>query len=56
MKTPGAIHKFRRDILMEKMIVRGGNRLVGTVRAEGAKNAVLPIVAATILASKGKRR
>ncbi len=54
MKTPGAIHKFRRDILMEKMIVRGGNRLVGTVRAEGAKNAVLPIVAATILASKGK--
>ena len=39
---------------MEKMIVRGGNRLVGTVRAEGAKNAVLPIVAATILASKGK--
>lgn len=54
MKTPGAIHKFRRDILMEKMIVRGGNRLVGTVRAEGAKNAVLPIVAATILATKGK--
>lgn len=39
---------------MEKMIVRGGNRLVGTVKAEGAKNAVLPIVAATILASKGK--
>ncbi|WP_373765523.1 UDP-N-acetylglucosamine 1-carboxyvinyltransferase [Jeotgalibaca porci] len=39
---------------MEKMIVRGGNRLVGTVRAEGAKNAVLPIVAATILPSKGK--
>lgn len=38
---------------MEKMIVRGGNRLVGTVKAEGAKNAVLPIVAATILASKG---
>lgn len=39
---------------MEKMIVRGGNRLVGTVKAEGAKNAVLPIVAATILASKGQ--
>lgn len=39
---------------MEKMIVRGGNRLVGTVKAEGAKNAVLPIVAATILASKGR--
>lgn len=39
---------------MEKMIVRGGNRLVGTVKVDGAKNAVLPIVAATILASKGK--
>ena len=39
---------------MEKMIVRGGNRLVGTVKPGGAKNAVLPIVAATILASKGK--
>lgn len=38
---------------MEKMIVRGGNRLQGTVRAEGAKNAVLPIIAATILASDG---
>lgn len=36
------------------MIVRGGNRLVGTVKVDGAKNAVLPIVAATILASKGK--
>ena len=48
-------HRYiRRDFLMEKMIVRGGNRLVGTVKPGGAKNAVLPIVAATILASKGK--
>lgn len=39
---------------MDKMIVKGGNRLVGTVKAEGAKNAVLPIVAATILATEGK--
>lgn len=39
---------------MEKIIVRGGNRLNGTVRAEGAKNAVLPVLAATLLASKGK--
>ena len=39
---------------MEKIIVRGGNRLNGTVKVEGAKNAVLPVIAATLLASKGK--
>lgn len=38
------------------MIVRGGKRLEGTVKVEGAKNAVLPILAATILASKGKSK
>ena len=36
------------------MIIRGGNSLNGTVTIEGAKNAVLPIQAATILASEGK--
>ena len=39
---------------MEKIIVRGGNRLNGTVKVEGAKNAVLPVIAATLLASEGK--
>ncbi|KOO37262.1 UDP-N-acetylglucosamine 1-carboxyvinyltransferase [Priestia koreensis] len=39
---------------MEKIIVRGGKRLNGTVKVEGAKNAVLPIIAATLLASDGK--
>ena len=39
---------------MEKIIVRGGNRLEGTVKVEGAKNAVLPILAATLLASEGQ--
>ncbi|KYZ67515.1 UDP-N-acetylglucosamine 1-carboxyvinyltransferase [Bacillus sp. GZT] len=39
---------------MEKIIVRGGKRLSGTVRVEGAKNAVLPIIAAALLASDGK--
>ncbi|MDO4177688.1 MAG: UDP-N-acetylglucosamine 1-carboxyvinyltransferase [Phascolarctobacterium sp.] len=34
---------------MEKLIVKGGNRLVGTVKTSGAKNAVLPIIAAAIL-------
>ncbi|SEN50803.1 UDP-N-acetylglucosamine 1-carboxyvinyltransferase [Mesobacillus persicus] len=39
---------------MEKIIVRGGKRLSGTVRVEGAKNAVLPVIAASLLASDGK--
>ena len=40
---------------MEKIVVQGGdNRLVGSVTIEGAKNAVLPILAATVLASEGK--
>ncbi|CAN7170284.1 UDP-N-acetylglucosamine 1-carboxyvinyltransferase [Rossellomorea sp. LjRoot5] len=38
---------------MEKIIVRGGQRLSGTVQVEGAKNAVLPVIAATLLASEG---
>jgi len=39
---------------LEKIIVRGGKRLNGTVRVEGAKNAVLPIIAAALLESDGK--
>lgn len=38
---------------MEEMIVQGGNRLTGKVKIEGAKNAVLPILAASLLAEKG---
>lgn len=38
---------------MDKMIVRGGKALVGNVKVSGAKNAVLPIIAASILAEKG---
>lgn len=39
---------------MEKIIIHGGNnRLVGTVKIEGAKNTVLPLLAATVLASEG---
>nr|MBP9489040.1 UDP-N-acetylglucosamine 1-carboxyvinyltransferase [Phascolarctobacterium sp.] len=34
---------------MEKLIIRGGKRLMGTVKTSGAKNAVLPIIAASIL-------
>lgn len=39
---------------MEKIIVHGGRKLNGTVRVEGAKNAVLPVLAASIIASEGK--
>ncbi|MGT2910799.1 UDP-N-acetylglucosamine 1-carboxyvinyltransferase [Streptococcus cameli] len=40
---------------MEKIVVQGGNnRLTGEVTIEGAKNAVLPLLAATILASEGQ--
>lgn len=37
---------------MEKIIVHGGNRLQGSVHIEGAKNAVLSILAASILAER----
>lgn len=46
--------KLRRIENMDKIIVKGGRKLEGTVRVEGAKNAVLPIIAASILASEGK--
>jgi len=39
---------------LEKIIVRGGRRLNGTVKVEGAKNAVLPVIAASLLASEEK--
>lgn len=38
---------------MEKIIVKGGKVLNGTVKVEGAKNAVLPVLAASLLPSKG---
>lgn len=38
---------------MQEIIVQGGERLQGTVKVEGAKNAVLPILAASILAETG---
>ncbi len=33
--------------------MHGGKQLTGSVKVEGAKNAVLPVIAATLLASKG---
>ncbi|CEA03328.1 UDP-N-acetylglucosamine 1-carboxyvinyltransferase 1 [Jeotgalicoccus saudimassiliensis] len=39
---------------MEKIIVKGGRKLSGSVEIEGAKNAVLPILAASLLAGEGQ--
>ena len=35
---------------MSQLLVRGGSRLTGEVTIQGAKNSVLPILAATLLA------
>ncbi|WP_026859247.1 UDP-N-acetylglucosamine 1-carboxyvinyltransferase [Jeotgalicoccus psychrophilus] len=39
---------------MDKIIVKGGQKLSGSVEIEGAKNAVLPILAASLLAGEGR--
>lgn len=36
--------------MVERLVIRGGRRLEGTVSISGAKNAALPILAATLLA------
>ncbi len=38
---------------MDKIIIKGGHALKGSVKVEGAKNAVLPVLAAALLASDG---
>ena len=37
---------------MQKLIVKGRNRISGTVKISGSKNATLPILAASILSNK----
>lgn len=41
---------------MEKMVIKGGQRLSGRVHVEGSKNAALPIQAASLLATVGSFR
>ncbi|HCG2297539.1 TPA: UDP-N-acetylglucosamine 1-carboxyvinyltransferase [Staphylococcus aureus] len=36
---------------MDKIVIKGGNKLTGEVKVEGSKNAVLPILTASLLAS-----
>lgn len=37
---------------MDKIVIRGGNRLVGTIPIAGAKNAALPLMAASLLTAE----
>lgn len=37
---------------MEKYIINGGNKLTGEISIQGAKNSVLPILAATVISGK----
>ncbi|KAF0092264.1 MAG: UDP-N-acetylglucosamine 1-carboxyvinyltransferase [Fusobacteria bacterium] len=39
---------------MEEILINGGNRLEGKVLIKGSKNSILPILAASILATDGK--
>jgi UDP-N-acetylglucosamine 1-carboxyvinyltransferase len=45
-----AVATARETIVLDKLIITGGSRLEGEIRISGAKNAVLPIMAATLLA------
>jgi len=35
---------------MNRFIIKGGNKLSGTIKVSGAKNAILPVMAACLLA------
>ena len=37
---------------MEKLLIKGGNKLSGTITCSGAKNAALPMIASTILSDE----
>ena len=37
---------------MEKLLIKGGNHLKGKISCSGAKNAALPIIAASILSDE----
>ena len=40
---------------MDKLLIRGGSRLAGTLKVSGAKNAALPILAAALLSEETTR-
>jgi len=50
----GIKNEYAEGSTLEKIIVRGGRQLYGKVKIHGAKNAVLPILAASILGEEGE--
>lgn len=38
---------------MDKLVIKGGRRLIGSVTASGSKNSSLPVIAATLLSGNG---
>lgn len=46
--------RLKENRQMDKIIVKGGKRLNGKVKIEGAKNAVLPVLTASLIASEGR--
>ncbi len=40
---------------MDKFVIEGGRKLQGTIRVNGAKNAALPMMAASLLLEQGDR-
>ncbi len=50
MSTTAAVFKVPRlEVVMDKFVIQGGARLRGEIQVSGSKNAVLPMMAATIL-------
>ena len=45
-----SLYQARNDYLLDKLIINGGAMLEGDIHISGAKNAVLPIMASTLLA------
>ena len=50
MSTTSTVFKVPRlEVVMDKFVIEGGSRLKGNLEVSGSKNAVLPMMAATIL-------
>jgi len=49
---PTTRHTASRESHMDKLLITGGTPLHGEVRISGAKNAALPILAATLLTAE----
>ena len=48
--NPSATHAQPKAVPMDALIIQGGRPLSGRVAVSGAKNAALPVMAATLLA------